>query len=136
MAAAIADFLAEATCLYECILHSDTEDISHENADKSTASFIGVFTTLTGRLTRPCYSNVVELGDPDDMEQCLQQACWKISQDITLRLRRVQTDEDRQDDYMDPISYGLAWTAKDVEVLGNRLLELATQWKQIRPEDE
>lgn len=136
MEAAVADFLAEATRLYECILHSDTEDFGLENADKSAASFIRAFTALTARLTRLSQSNVVELGDPGNMEQCTQQACWKISQDIMLRLKRVQTEEDREDDYMDPTSYGLTWTAKDVDVLGNRLLELASQWKQIRPEEE
>ncbi|KAF3022571.1 hypothetical protein E8E14_013229 [Neopestalotiopsis sp. 37M] len=134
MAEAIPDFLAEATRLYEHILHLDAEALHHEG-EQFHASFCRAFDVLADRLIKR-NGVAVEPQNADGQEQRLTKSCWKITQDILLRLRRANAGELDQIDHVEPVSYALDWTVHDTEALGTRLLEFSEQLRQLRPEDD
>lgn len=55
----------------------------------------------------------------------LGRACWKVSQDIVLRLRRCSK-----------VSIVQAFPPRDVEALGSCILELKDRWLSLRPATE
>ncbi|KAK9426665.1 putative NACHT domain-containing protein [Seiridium unicorne] len=133
MAATITEFLQRATSLYQRVLHLPERAAGDATEDEAASHFIRDFEILADRLGRDDDNNALK--HDTVTEHNLVRACWKISQDIILRLKRLPDKTPAQAGAVQAISIGVNWVSNDAEVLGARILDLSSQWKHMHPED-
>lgn len=69
----------------------------------------------------------------DHQTLMLADACWKVSQDLRLRLRQCSSTSDSDDGGSDfSAQLSTAFPTYDIEGLGTRLLELEDRWRRLQ----
>ncbi|KAH6643304.1 hypothetical protein BKA67DRAFT_696969 [Truncatella angustata] len=126
----VPDFLESATRLYECVSHAGNSAQPHEGgtsanylaANESLSRFVDEFSALISHL------RVL----PDNG---LGRDCWKISQDVLIRLNKRPDDNDHDGASQCPdFSHGIQWTSQDSEAFAARITELCNRYKTANPD--
>lgn len=134
MAAAITDFLHRASLLYLRVSQGE-EDATDSGpvAVFDAPEMLHEFQDLVGRLA----SITGGLESPDDNASLhdLAKACWKVAQDIILRLQRPRkvAGHAGAETAGPDVASEADMNARDVEALALRLSDLKSQWKVLQP---
>jgi hypothetical protein len=133
MAAAITDFLHRASLLYLRVSQGEDTTDSSPVAVVDEPELVLEFQDLVGRLAS--ITDGVVSADLDASLHDLAKACWKVSQDILLRLRRPGKVAGHAGAKAGApnVPSEADWNAPDVEALGLRLSDLKSQWKVLQP---
>jgi hypothetical protein len=128
--------MQSASRLWKYLSHRPDEPAQPDRAHLDLLHFVGNFDALVHRLDEP--NDGTESRGSSNWGNDLARACWKVSQDILLRLGRNDPVDQQPMTNSDACvtSAGLVWTAQDVGALGDRLSELASQWGQIQLSQE
>ncbi len=132
MAAAITDFLRTATSLHQQVSQAESQGDGYSLAVRDVPRLIREFEALVDRLAWS-----IDASEPPGdtlLLQGLSRACWKVSQDVLLRLKGsggavavAAADATGQ--------VGAAWPTQDVETFGIRVSDLRSQWSVLQPSD-
>ena len=132
MAASIDEFLQTAALLYERVSKPENFVDGIIGTSEEAVRLIRKFEEIVSRLAaRPA---AVELPADAKPLRDLTKACWKVSQDVLLRLKGVRDVASQEPTTASP--YGpltlAAWPPGDVELFAFRVSELRSQWNVLK----
>lgn len=121
---AVAEFLRAGTSLLEAVVVNRAD---HLEVVRWIEQFQGFVTSL-------------EHGDIVDTAISgagVEKACWKISQDVLIRLRRLEATRTRLSSEMDDPNGGLrsVFTEQDIESLRTQLFRIQMRWQSLQLEE-
>ncbi len=134
MAASIDEFLQTATLLYERVSKPENVVDGVIGTSEEAVVLIRKFEDIVSRLSaRP---DTVELPADAEPLRDLTKACWKVSQDVLLRLKGHRDVAGHERTTTSASPYGpltlAAWPPGDVELFAFRVSELRSQWNVLK----
>lgn len=126
--AIVADFLRAGTSLLQAVVGNGVGPIDLSSWIEQFQHFV---TSLNHEAT---VSTAVGAADVVGVEK----ACWKISQDILIRLRRLMTARTMPSSESNGLNGDLrsVFTEQDIESLRTQLFSIQMRWQSLQPEAE
>lgn len=122
---AVAEFLRAGTSLLQAVVGNGagSTDLGH-----CLEKFQNIVTRLNHELTIDAAVGATGV----------EKACWKMSQDILIRLRRLRAMRTTPSSESIVKDHELCsvFTEQDIESLRTRLFEIQMRWQSLRPEAE
>lgn len=123
--ATVAEFLRAGTSILQAVVGNGAES-------SDVGRWIEKFECFVTRLNHEATVNT------DVGAACTEKACWKISQDILIRLRRLTAMRKAHSSESNGLSENIrsVFTEQGIESLRTQLFGIHMRWQSLRPEAE